>query len=263
MHIQTIQNKYTQDQNNVNCSTLCFQNWQVHSTKSANIYRHLTICTAHLPLFRDSNIPVTSYSNIKIIDTFSAEDSLILHWHCINWNTARLPWFIGVDFFLKKANSSGVRIFIQTLFLCVGCPRKRIFSVIISSKLLKFYTPGVGNTVHTKGRIWKILKPRAALIGRAKKRSTCPQTSCFHHWRSVKRKKKFQRRAKQKEKKVFGLIHDRSSFISAHRPHKMIARAALCPPLVYTVIQVLVYYLHFYTVTYLKNWLQIMRVLPN
>ena len=51
-----------------------------------------------------------------------------------------------------------------------------------------------------------------------------------------------QRGAKQKEKKVFGLIHERSSSASAHEPHKVVARAALCPPLVYTVIQVLVYY---------------------
>ena len=48
-----------------------------------------------------------------------------------------------------------------------------------------------------------------------------------------------------KQKKVFDLIHGRSSFVSAHGPHEMVARVALCPPLLYTVVQVLVYCWHF------------------
>ena len=69
--------------------------------------------------------------------------------------------YISVDIFLKKENSRGAKLLIQTL-----CSKRHqvfqkkyttfcivFFSVIINSKLLKFYTPGVGNTVHTKGRI--------------------------------------------------------------------------------------------------------------
>ena len=69
-----------------------------------------------------------------------------------------MVWRIDVDFFLKKTDSWEVRIFIQTLFSVSGVPEKinhfllSIFSVMINSKLLKFYATGV-DIVHTKGRI--------------------------------------------------------------------------------------------------------------
>ena len=45
---------------------------------------------------------------------------------------------------------------------------KQFGSATVNSKLVKFYTLGVGNTVHTKGCIKKNLKLRVVLIGRAK-----------------------------------------------------------------------------------------------
>ena len=73
---------------------------------------------------------------------------------------------------------------------------------------------GVGNCLTRRATFEKFLKPRAGLIGRAKKRSTRPQMSYFFLLKSVK------------SKKVFGLIHSRTLYF-CKRP-----RAAVCPPLV-------------------------------
>ena len=76
-------------------------------------------------------------------------------WFFLTFSMLLPPKIIGCmhrrRFFLKKANSRGAKILIQTLcsmYPISGVPEKinhfllSIFSVIINSKLLKFYTPG-------------------------------------------------------------------------------------------------------------------------
>ena len=152
-------------------------------------------------------------------------------------------------------------------FLCIGCPRKnkplfvKCFLDDYKLKIIEIlYTRG-GQYCSYEGAHLKKFWNREPhwLEKQKKKRPTRPQTSCFHHWRSVKTKKKknyayanalfftdIQHGAKQKKSSSAWFTIGVHISVSAHGPHKMVSRAALCPPLLYTVIQVKVYYLHFY-----------------